>query len=265
MFTLKELVQPNSGEEAYRILTDNPANVVLGGCAFLRMGAAKYNVGIDLTQLGWDKIIEHNDGFEIGAMVTFRALETKRELQVWTGGILAKALGNVVGVQFRNIVTVGATVFTRYGFSDLITPLLALGAEVELVKGGRVPLKDFLERPAQKDILKAVWVPKKSCQASFQSFRISAADFPVLNAAVVERAGEWTVTVGGRPGRAMIAEQAVAILNSGPVKEQMISEAAKSVAGELVFEANMRAGAEYRRSLSEVLVCGAVREVLACA
>lgn len=38
MFTLMELVQPQSLEQAYEILTKRKNNIVIGGSAFLRMG-----------------------------------------------------------------------------------------------------------------------------------------------------------------------------------------------------------------------------------
>lgn len=265
MFTVKQLLQPESAEDAYRMLVGNPANVVLGGCAFLRMGSAKYNTAIDLSRIGWQTIVEHDDRIEIGAMATFRMLETHPALANLGCGVVPRAVGNVVGVQFRNIVTVGATVFTRYGFSDLITPLLALDAEVELVKGGRMSLADFLDRPMQKDILAKVWLRKEARQAAYQSFRISAADFPILNVAVSCLENRWTIAVGGRPARAALAVQAGAILSSGPRTEATLESAAKAAADELAFEGNMRATGEYRRALCEELVRRAVREVWQCA
>ena len=75
MFTLMELVQPQSLEEAYEILKKRKNNLVIGGSAFLRMGNKKIGTGIDLSQLNLNFIEESSDYIEIGAMTTLRQLE----------------------------------------------------------------------------------------------------------------------------------------------------------------------------------------------
>jgi 16S rRNA (guanine527-N7)-methyltransferase len=45
------------------------------------------------------------------------------------------------------LVKVGGSVYAKYGFSDLITALLALDNEVQLYKGGRMSFAEFLARP----------------------------------------------------------------------------------------------------------------------
>ncbi|TCO74622.1 FAD binding domain-containing protein [Marinisporobacter balticus] len=59
----------------------------------------------------------------------------------------------IIGVQLRNLVTVGGTVYARYGFLDFITALLALNVSVELYKEGRMSLEEFLQKSVQNDIL----------------------------------------------------------------------------------------------------------------
>ena len=50
MFTLMELVQPQSLEEAYEILMKRKNNIVIGGSAFLRMGEKRIGTGIDFIK-----------------------------------------------------------------------------------------------------------------------------------------------------------------------------------------------------------------------
>ena len=50
-----------------------------------------------------------------------------------------------MGVQFRNSVTIGGSIYSRFGFSDILTSLLTLDTYVEMYKGGIIPLKDFVE------------------------------------------------------------------------------------------------------------------------
>lgn len=258
MFTIEDIYRPTDVEEAYRLLTERKDSVLLGGCAFLRLGSRKIVTAVDLSGLGLDYIEERDGVVELGAMATFRMVETHPALISNFGGILPNAVGNVLGVQFRNTVTVGATVFSRYGFSDLITALLVLDTEVELHRGRRMPLAAFLDSPPSRDILTRLYLKKDGRQAAYQSLRGSAADFPLVNAAVSRTGGRWTVVVGARPQRAQIALSASAALNRGADPEA----AAALAAGELAFGGNVKASAEYRRAMAAVLVKRAIREVL---
>ncbi len=261
MFTARELVRPQTVDEAYRILTERPDNVLLGGCAFLRMGARKIATAVDLSRLGLDHIGETAEFIELGAMATFRAVETHPACRDNFRGMLSRAVGNVIGVQFRNLVTVGATVYAKYGFSDLITALLALDTEVALHAAGRMPLADFLDKPPARDILTHIYIKKDGRAAAYQSLRNSASDFPLVNAAVARRDGDWTVVVGARPARAQLARAASQAL-SGPWPDA--ATAAALAADELAFGGNVKASAGYRRAMAAVLVRRAVEEVLSC-
>ena len=58
MFTLTDIVQPTTLEEAYSILVKRKNNQILGGTAFLRMGKKRIGTGIELSNLGLDYIKE---------------------------------------------------------------------------------------------------------------------------------------------------------------------------------------------------------------
>ncbi|MDT8902522.1 FAD binding domain-containing protein [Anaeroselena agilis] len=261
MFTVKELVRPQTLAEAYRTLTEHPDNALLGGCAFLRLGNRKIAAAVDLSRIGLDYIRETEGFIEVGAMATFRALENHPACRENFSGMLPRAVGNVLGVQFRNLVTVGASVFSKYGFSDLITALLALDTDVELHAGGRMPLAVFLDKPYTRDILTRIYIRKDGRAAAYQSLRNSASDFPVVNAAVARLGDRWTVAVGARPAGARLAPAAAAALDGGADP----GEAAALAAGELAFGGNLKASAEYRRAMAAVLVKRAVLEVSKCA
>ena len=60
MFTLMELVQPASIDEAYEILMKRKNNQIIGGSAFLRMGKKRIGTGIDLSNLNLNTIEERD-------------------------------------------------------------------------------------------------------------------------------------------------------------------------------------------------------------
>lgn len=267
MFSLRDIVQPETLGEAYEILMKQRSNTVLGGCAFLRLGSKRIGIGVDLSKLGLDQITEQDGYIEIGAMTSFRALETHPLLTEAFDGILPKAVGHIIGVQFRNVVTVGGSVFSKYGFSDCITALLALDTEVELYKAGRMSLSDFLDLPLTKDILTHIRIRKENRAASYQNLRVSASDFPVLTAAVSCAGEDWKIVVGARPQRAKLAHEASKQLTlllagnpDGPIDLDAITE---HVVEELSFGSNARGSEAYRRTISKVLVQRAITEVLA--
>lgn len=258
MYTIREYRFAESAEEAAALLQKSPANCVLAGGTWLRMGRKAIGTAIDLTRLGLDTITEREEEITIGAAVTLRQLETSPLLQTAFGGVLPQCVAPIVGVQFRNMATVGAGVYSKYGFSDLLTALLALDCEVELLPGGRVPLTEFLAAPpAAGRLLTAIHLRRDGRVACCRSQRRTATDFAVLTVAVSRTvAGEYTVSVGARPAVACRSEKAAAAMCSdGP------AAAGKAAAEELRFEDNQRGSAAYRRILCEVLVSRALAEL----
>lgn len=264
MFTVMNLVQPETLEEAYSILASRKNNTVLGGCAFLRMTSKKIGTAIELSKLNLDYIKEVDDYIEIGATTNFRELEVNELINRYFNGVLGQAVKDIIGVQFRNVVTIGATVFSKYGFSDLIPALLALDTEVELFKGGRMSLEEFLNKPYEKDILTKILIKKNQRKAIYKNLRNSVSDYPILNVVVSELDNKWTVVVGARPFRAKIAKMACEELNKGNLNDEDIHKAASIAAEELSFGSNMRGSAEYRKSICQVLIKRAIKEVLQC-
>lgn len=249
-------------EEAYRLLQEGKSNTILGGCAFLKLGSKRIGKAIDLSKLGLDYIIETMDTIEIGAMTTFRTAEINEALNKYYNGIIPKALASILGVQFRNVVTIGASVYSRYGFSDLLTALLSLETEVELFHAGRMSLESFFQKEDTRDILTKVIIKKSDIKASYQMMRNSAADYPLLNVAVSRRENDWKVVVGARPQRAALANKASRILSAGEVGGESIKAAVAAAVEELTFGSNMRGSAQYRRAICEGLLTRGIKEVL---
>lgn len=263
MLTIQDYILLESLEEAYEVLKANKNNTILGGCAFLKMGSKKIGKAVDLSNLHLNYIEENENTIEIGAMTTFREIETSPILKQYFNGILPKSVESIVGIQLRNIVTVGATVYSRYGFSDFITGLLSLDAEVVLYNAGRISLEEFLKNGAERDILEKIVLKKNNRKAAFQMMRNSKSDYAVLNVAVSELDNNWKIVVGARPQRAEIAKKASRYLAESEGKIEDIEQASMIAAGELIFGSNMRSSKEYRQSICRVLVKRAIMEVLA--
>ncbi|NMS88932.1 FAD-binding protein [Clostridioides difficile] len=262
MFTVMDIVQPNTVEEAYSILNKRKTNQVIGGSAFLRMGKKRIGTGIELSNLNLDYIKEDEDYIEIGSMTTFRTLETSQIVKKNFGSIIEDSVKDIIGIQFRNVVTVGATVFSKYGFSDLIVALLSLDTEVELYKAGRISLEEFLNRDYEKDLLIKVYIKKTNKNASYKSLRNAKSDYPLLNVSVSKHMGKFKLCVGARPQKATIAKQASEFLSNNEINEINIDKAIEMASEELTFGSNMRASRDYRKAMSKVLLKRAIMEVI---
>lgn len=249
MFRAEDYVKVKDLAEAYELCRKR-SSIVVGGMVWLKMTSLTKRVIVDLSGLGLDKIEETDEEFRIGCMCTLRQLETDQGLNQYFGGIFKECTRHIVGVQMRNCATVGGSVFGRFGFSDILTCLLALDTYVELYKGGVMPLKEFAARPLKRDdrdILVRVVIRKDGRKAAYTSQRNSQTDFPVI-ACCVSRLGDyWHVSVGARPGRA----QAVRLREDG---YDSLAELAGEAAASFSFGSNLRGSAGYRRRLAEVYI-----------
>lgn len=252
MLKIREYVKAQSLAEAYE-LNQKKGNVILGGMLWLKQQNKNVGTAIDLSGLGLDEIEETEEEFRMGAMVTLRQLEQHEGLNCYTGGALKEALKHIVGVQFRNCATLGGSVFGRFGFSDVITILLAMDSYVELYDGGIVPMEEFVEKGAPKDILVRVILKKKPMTVAYQCQRNTKTDFPVLTCAASNREGKYRCVIGARPGRAVVFQDDQGILEQG-MNEETAKAFGAYVQEKLVVGSNMRAGAEYRRKIAGVLV-----------
>lgn len=260
MFQFTKYFAAPTLDAAYDELTKNKKNIILGGTSFLRMGNTLYNTGIDLMNLSLSYIREEGEFFHIGAMTTFRDLETDENLNEFFGDFFRESVKNVLGVQFRNNVTVGATVFSKYGFSDLIPALLALETSVVLHKGGEISLEEFLdEKTLRRDILVEIKIRKKIQKLSFQTIRKNSADYAVLNLALsLDEEGRYRIVLGATPKRAQVAAEASELLGqTGVLNEKILL----LMDEEIVFEDNMRASGEYRRKIAGAMLKRALDEV----
>ena len=204
MLRINNYVSADSLDEAYTLLTKNKKNMILGGMIWLKMEDIQIPTAIDLSKLGLNRIEENNKEFKIGAMVTLRQLETHEAFNKATCYVFRDAVKDIVGVQLRNLATVGGSVYSRFGFSDVICSLLCLECDVETYKHGRIPLDEFIELPYEKDILEYIYVKKTNLPSAFISVRKSATDLSVLNASCTKYSDHYKFCFGARPAIAKI-------------------------------------------------------------
>ena len=250
MAQYKNYVIAQTLDEAYA-LNAKKSTVIVAGNMWLRMCGMRRQTALDLSALGLDYIKEDEQGFTIGAMTTLRTMETHAALNAAFGGVFARAFEPIVGTQFRNSATVGGSVFSRFGFSDVSTLLLAMDAKVVTHARGEVPLDEFQKEKWDRDILTAIRI-EKGRSAAIESVRLSKTDIPVLVCAASADERGVRVVLGSRPARAVIVAE-----DAKPEELDYMRMAADVPMG-----SNARASEAYRRKVAPVLMERAVQACL---
>ena len=253
MITIQKYVRAESLEEAWQ-LNQSKRNRIVGGMLWLRLGRGSIGTAIDLCDLGLNTIEETEDAFSIGAMTTLRQLEQHEGLNAYCGGAVRNAVQDIVGVQFRNMATIGGSLWGRFGFSDVLTVFLAMDSYVELYKGGIVPLEQFASMKKDNDILVRLIVKKTPGKMVYTAMRNQRTDFPVITCALSNIGGEYRAVIGARPAKAMVIRDELGLMPDGKAFAAYAAENAP-------VDGNIRGSAAYRTHLVRVLVERAAKEL----
>jgi len=228
----------------------------------MKLSGANINTLIHLGNLGLDTVSETQDKLIIGAMVSLHQVESNKIVGTIYNGMLLKAIKSVMGVQIRNVATIGGTVMGRYPFSDVLTALMAMKAKLVFYKRKEISLEDYLlEKKPERDLLLFVEIDKKEARGYFKKVSKTALDFAILNVAVSNENGNLAISVGARPGLARLCHQAMDYLNQNEISDEIMQSAAGKVLEELDFSSNSKAGKEYRMELAKVYVLRGLKAV----
>lgn len=254
MYSIKEYVMATSLEEAYN-LNQKKTNRIIGGNMWLRLGNANIVNAIDLSKLGLNKIEENDEEFQLGCMVSLRQLELDEKLNEYTNNALHDCVKDIVGTQFRNSATVGGSIWGRFGFSDVLTCLLAMDTEVELYKAGRAALSDFVNMKPDNDILVKVIIKKNNSKANYQALRNAATDFPVIACCAVKKSDGWSFSIGAKPTKAVRYTASLEDIQNN------MDGTLDDILEKITFGTNTRASKEYRKAMAKVLLKRAIKNV----
>ena len=258
MIQIQTYVQAQTLEEAWQLNQKRSARI-LGGMLWLKMESLPVSTAIDLCRLGRDAIEETEEQFTLGAMVTLRQIEQHAGLNAYTQGAAARAVQDIVGVQFRNMATLGGSLWSRFGFSDLLTWMLSMDAWVQLYRGGLVPLEQFAAMPYDRDLLVRVIVYKRPGRFAYQAMRNQRTAIPVLNCAFSQMEGVCRAGVGARPGKAIVLRDEAGLL-AGGITPERARAFAQWAAERTPTGSNSRGSDAYRTHLVKVLVRRAAEE-----
>jgi CO/xanthine dehydrogenase FAD-binding subunit len=274
--------RPTTVPEALRLLRSagRGGRFVAGATDVAVQADRSIRVLIDITQLGLDYIRRKGRGWAIGATATMSAIENSSAMQSLANGMLAKAAATCGSVQNRNMATVGGNLANASPAADTANPLLALDALAVLAgaRGRRkIPLADFFLAPGKTALSGALLVeveipplPRGGRLGwSFQKLGRTEADISLVNVAAglqLDRQGNCTwarIALGAVGPRPLRARNAESLLVGQKLNTSLVERACDEVAREVRPITDIRASAEYRREMSQVLTRRALRECAA--
>jgi len=269
--------KPESFQEAFELVETigrQTFRFLAGGTDLLpalRAKSLSIDCLLDLTGIKTLSQIKVEDNvIRIGALVTFRNL-AKNEYVCQTVPALVSAANQLGAVQTRSLATLGGNLCSAVPSVDAAPPLLALDAKVVLKskRGERiVPLDQFFVDPrrtvlGQDEILTEITVPVPA--TNFAACFMKIGRRKALSLSIVNGATGLSLNDNGEIEVARIALGAVAptpmriyeaeemLIGNRPSPELMAKVAAVAE-GKISPISDLRASAEYRKMLSNVLV-----------
>ena len=253
----------SSLEDAYQKLQEHPRNAIIAGGLWMKKMGQSYETLIDLSTLGLNTISDKKDEVVVGAMVTQRDFENSPVIRKLFNDSIAFATREVMGVNFRNLATVGGSIMGRYPFSDVICGLLPYHVELEFYPEQKMSLEDYLNYKGKLNaILVAIHIKKEQGRGFYKKVKTTALDFPIVNFAISKVNEKFTIVVGARPAAPAIAHKASEFISGvkNPGLEDF-KKAAEIASEELAFMDNKDASKEYRLDLAKVYVRRGLEEV----
>jgi len=260
---VKELIRAIDAEAAYTLLNEFKGSKVMAGGAWMKLSVKSVDKLILLDDLNLDYIKEENEYLEIGAMTSLRTMEMHPTIKSLNSGILAKAIKSIMGVQVRNVATIGGSVMGRFAFSDILGALLVLDCRLYFHELHEISLFDFLQMPkVPRDILLSIKIKKSSGKGYFHKVSKTHLDFSLLNIAITKNE-LFKIAIGSRPQTATLAISTANFLNSQSViNEAIIKKAVEIACEEIKVSTNLRASKEYREVLLKTYLTRGLLEVI---
>jgi len=272
---------PESLEEACRLLEEMEGACLMAGGTDLKIklknSTLKPKTIIGLKKIkGLDRIVfTGKKGLIIGATALLADVASSNVIKKRYPAI-ATAAGETANVQIRNMGTVAGNICNAAPSAENAPPLIAMNAEAKLfsLKGERqVPMDGFFNGPGLTDIrfgeiLTSILVPPSPPRsgASYQHISprgkvdISAVGVGAMMTVKGQVCEEVRIALGAVAPIPMRAIQTEKLIKGKKITAAIIEKAGASASKESKPISDVRASAEYRREMVNVLTKRAVWE-----
>ncbi|MFV0465669.1 MAG: FAD binding domain-containing protein [Lachnospiraceae bacterium] len=253
---VKEFIRPDSVEEAVQLLKSRNHRLV-GGTHWLKQGSQIMNA-VSLDRLNLSFIEESDQEFHIGGTTSLREMERHPSI-LRDYPHIAAAYQHIAGVQLRNTATIGASVYSRFGFSDTVSTLLLLDTEIELNGTEKISLENYLEQDRTKKIVTGISIKKKKTDIAYYAIRKSAMDLPYFILGIAKQGNSYKVVCAARPQGPIVLKRTGALLEGRNAQNMpMEGDEFQLILEQLISEAKIKGNAsasqEYREHLAKKLL-----------
>jgi CO/xanthine dehydrogenase FAD-binding subunit len=276
-----EYVAPETLDAALEELERSKgAAIIAGGTDLLtrrRAGLIQPDLLIDLKSLGLSYIKPVENHIRIGACTTFSQMIAS-ELLAECFPALVDACSEIAAIPIRNRGTLGGNLVNGSPAADTGPPLLVYDAEAVLVKRGAqrvVPLEGFFSGPGQtvkerNEILTEVRIPLLPPGAASRFIKIgkrramAVAVASVAALVVLEEDGKVAkvrIALGSVAPIPLRARKAEGVLEGRLLSDELVAVAARRARDEATPISDIRASADYRSKMVEVLVWRALKAI----
>ena len=277
-FRPKKYFQPTSIKDALEILKRNSSGtkIIAGGTDLLVKKPPETVTILDISRLPLSYIKKEGGYTRIGATTNFNTLMESEHLQKGPLKIISETSRALGHYNLRHLATLGGNICNAVPSADSVIPLITLDSDAVItgLDGDRiVKLEDFFTFVretvlGEAEILKEIIIPNQPPRtgASFKKIGRTNVDIAIVNAAVRLTLGnddtckEVRIVLGAVAPTTIRAMEAEALLTGKTLSPELILEASEVAASETKPISDVRAGAEYRREMSGVLVKRALEE-----
>ena len=282
LFRPSEYFKPTSVTEAFKLMEQYGEKgwLIAGGTDLLVEKDPQVEVLIDIAGLGLDYVKSDSQGVRIGATTTFANIAASPILQKNPYNILVQAASQIGTPQIRNVATIGGNICHAVPSADSAPALLILGATLSISsKAGERSIKiadffkdvrkDALEKGELLTEVQLPTFPARTGTAFLKKGRVAVADLAVVNVAVRitltadNTCQETNIALGAVAPVPLRAREAEAMLRGKKPGEELLEKVAAQAAEEIKPISDVRSSAEYRKTLSRVLVERALKEAIA--
>lgn len=270
MLKIFEYIKPTTKEEAVEALNEPNSKVLAGGTDLLvniRNKVVNPERLVDIKGIKEFRGISHENGsLFIGATMTINEL-IENEIISKKYPVIRDAGHVLASYQVRNRATVGGNLCNASPAADMAPPFLVLQAKALVFgRGGlrEIPLKDFflgVKRTVLKpdEILMGLNVPAKEGRGIYyKKSRIKGHDLAIVGVAGFRTDDYLYFGVGA----CAVTPKLVEVEVKGIGKAEVLSIAKEKIFKEVNPITDVRASAEYRRAMLEVLVERIVNELM---
>lgn len=216
---------PDTVEEAVELISREGIIPHGGGTGILRGNLRNIKGLVDLSRLPLQYQRKRGEIVELGACTTFA--DAAAYLRGLEGDcVLSRALGSAASTPLRNRITLGGSTALFHAWSDLMGPLLALNAEVELAGkvSGRYPVERYTnEKDLRKGaLITAIRFRLRPWEYYYYREARTFADHPVFTLTLLcmkerDRIKDFRAVVTGCIGRYMWLKQVEELLTGALV------------------------------------------------